>query len=235
MPRPWSPLPHQAFEKLEENLWSIEADLPKGPMKRRMTVARLSDGRLVLGNGIALDDASMLALEGFGEPAFVLAPNGFHRLDLHAYRQRYPKLRILAGEEARARVAQAAQVDGGFELLPKDAGVTVEPIAGMKMGEPVLLVRSPSGRSAAVFPGDTLMNHARVRGVPGLLFSLLGFHGDLRVPRLIKWIGMRSKPALREHLLRIAALPGLAHVVTSHGPVLSTGAVAALRRAAERL
>lgn len=204
-------------------------------MKRRMTVARLGDGRLVLGNGIALDDAAMKQLEAFGAPAFILAPNGFHRLDLHAWKQRYPKLRILAGAEARVKIAQAAEVAGGFELVPKDAAVSVEAVAGNKMGEPVMIVRSPSGRTAAIFPGDTLMNHLRVRGLPGVIFSLLGFHGELQVPRLVKWIGLRSKSALREHLLRIADLPGLAHVVTSHGPVISSDAAAALRRAAQAL
>jgi hypothetical protein len=234
MPRPWTVLPHQPIEKLQENLWTVEASLPHGPLKRRMGIARLGGGQLLLLNAIALDDPSMKQIEAWGEPAFALTANGFHRLDLGSYKVRYPKLRILAAPAARKRIAQVAAVDGWLELLPREPGLSVEQVAGAKMGD-VAFTASAGSRSSLCFPGDVLMNVAPVRGFPGLLLHLLGFVGELRVPWLIRWIGVSDRKALKTHLLRLADTPGLQHVFTCHGPVISADPSGAIRRAAQSL
>src|SRR5438045_3045689 len=157
MPRPWTVLPHQPLEKLQPNLWTVEANAPQGPIKRRMGIARLGDGRLLFLNAIALDEPSMKQIEAFGEPAFALAPNGFHRVDLGSYKVRYPKLRILAGPGARRRVGEIVQVDGFLDLLPADTDVRVTEVGGSKMGDVVAAVRS-GARASLVFPGAVLTN-----------------------------------------------------------------------------
>jgi hypothetical protein len=234
MPRPWTVLPHRPIRKLQDNLWAVEADLPQGPLKRVMGIARLADGRLVLFNGVALDEAAMKEIEAWGEPAFVVAPNGYHRIDLGSYKVRYPKLRVLAAPAARAKVAQIAPVDGFLEQLPSDPAVKVEEIAGGKMGEVVATCRA-AGSTALVFPGDTLMNVPAAAGVPGVVLRVVGFVGELRVPRLIKWIGVRDKGALKQHLEALAQTPGLSKIVTCHGPVVDQDAAGALLRAAAAL
>jgi hypothetical protein len=234
MPRPWTVLPHQPIEKLQENLWTVEASLPQGPLKRRMGVARMSGGELVFLNAIALDELSMKEIEAWGEPAFALTANGFHRLDLGSYKVRYPKLRVLAAPAARKRIERIVPVDGWLDLLPGDRGISIEDVAGAKMGDVACTVRAAS-RSSLCFPGDVLMNVAPVRGFPGLLLHLLGFIGELRVPWLIRWIGVKDRTALKTHLLRLADTPGLQHLFTCHGPVVSVDPSGALRRAAQSL
>jgi hypothetical protein len=235
MPRPWTVLPHTPLEKLQPNLWTVEATTPSGPFLRRMGVARLDDGRLVLLNAIALDENAMKEIEAFGQPAFVIVPNGFHRLDLGSYKARYPSLRILAAPAARKRVSEIAPVDGWLDLLPKDAGVVVEEVRGGKMGDAVAIVRS-GAHATVVAPGDILTNMVPAKGgVSAAIARLLGFVGELRVPRLIKWIGVKDKRALREHLLALAETPGLQRVFTCHGPVVSVDPTGALRRAAQAL
>jgi hypothetical protein len=234
MPRPWTVLPHQPIEKLQENLWTVEASLPQGPLKRRMGIARLASGQLVFLNAVALDEPSMKQIEAWGEPAFAIAPNAYHRIDLGAYKVRYPRLRVLAAPAARNRVGQIAAVDGWLELLPKDAGVVIEDVAGTKMGDVACTARA-AARASLCFPGDVLMNVAPVRGFPGLLLHILGFIGALRVPRLIRWIGVKDRAALKAHLLRLADTPGLQHVFTCHGPVVSVDPSGALRKAAQTL
>ena len=235
MPRPWTVLPHTPLEKLQPNLWTVEAELPSGPFRRRMGIARLDDGRLVLLNAIALDDAAMKEIEAFGQPAFAVVPNGFHRLDLGSYKARYPSLKILAAPAARKRVGQIAPVDGWLELLPDDPGVVIEEVRGGKMGDPVAVVRS-GAHATVVFPGDIVANMIPAKpGFSALVSRLLGFVGDLRVPRLIKWIGLRDQHALREHLTALADTPGLQRVFTCHGPVISVDPSGAIRRAALKL
>lgn len=234
MTRPWTVLPHRPIEKLQANLWSVEADLPRGPMKRRMAIARFADGRLLFLNAIALEEAAMKELETWGEPAFALAGNGFHRLDLGAYKARYPKLRLLAAKAAAKRVAESAAVDGWLEALPKDSGVSVAELDGSKMGEAVATVKDGVD-AALVFPGDALSNAAPMKGLGGVIGGALGFVGELRVPRLIKWIGLRDRDALGGHLRRLADTPGLRRIVTCHGPVISNDTAGVLRRAAAGL
>src|SRR5947209_15898064 len=43
MPRPWIVTPHRPLEKLDDNLWALDADMPnKAPFNRRMAIARLA-------------------------------------------------------------------------------------------------------------------------------------------------------------------------------------------------
>jgi hypothetical protein len=234
MPRPWTVLPHRPLEKIQENLWTVEADLPQGPLKRRMGIVRLRSGQLVFLNAVALDAPAMREIERWGEPAFALAGNGYHRIDLGAYKARYPGLRILAAPPARKRVGAVAPVDGWLELLPREPEVAVAIVGGTKMGDVVCTARAGE-RASLCFPGDVLMNVQPARGFPGLLLRLLGFVGELRVPRLIRWIGVKDGPALKAQLLRLADTPGLQHVFTCHGPVVSVNPSGALRRAASAL
>src|SRR5438132_201286 len=186
MPRPWTVLPHQPIEKLQENLWTVEASLPQGPLRRRMGIARLGDGQLVFLNAIALDEASMKQIEAWGKPAFALTANGFHRLDLGSYKVRYPGLRVLAAPAARKRIGQIATVDGWLELLPADPGVSIEEVAGAKMGD-VACTAHAARRSSLCFPGHVLMN---VAPVPGVEAHVVG--------------KLRHALEALEHLLRIA-------------------------------
>jgi hypothetical protein len=59
----WTVLPHDPIEKHSENLWSVSGNMPGGN-QRRMTIARCADGKLVIHNPIALDDAEMKGSKG---------------------------------------------------------------------------------------------------------------------------------------------------------------------------
>ena len=229
MPRPWTVLSHAPLEKLQANLWSVESALPKSPIRRRMGIARFADGRLLFLNAIPLDEPSMKEIEAWGTPAFAMAGNGFHRLDLAAYRVRYPQLKILAPPATVKRVSKITHVDGWLDLLPQDSAVRIEALAGTYEG---VCVCTAGGQATLAFPGDLLANQNPLPGIGGLLARFFGFVGDLRVPRLMKWIGLKDKRALREHLLRLADTPGLQRIFTCHGPVISVDPNGALRRAA---
>src|SRR5882724_90295 len=92
--RDWQALPHEPLQQLAENLRWVRAPIPGVSIKRTMTVARLSDGRLVIWSAIALDEPSMQELEAWGTPAFLIVPSALHRLDALAFKARYPALRV---------------------------------------------------------------------------------------------------------------------------------------------
>ena len=88
--------PHGPLEKLADNLWVVDGELPHMPIGRKMTVIKKSTGALVLHSPIALDDAGMRNLEALGEIEVLLVPNGWHRIDLARYAKRYPSAAIYA-------------------------------------------------------------------------------------------------------------------------------------------
>src|SRR5262245_46104947 len=107
----WTVCPHRPIEKVTENLWRVEAQMPGAPFHRSMMVARLTDGRLVIHNGIALDEAEMKELEAWGTPAFLIVPNKGHRMDARIFKERYPGLSVVAPPSAKTKVDEIVRVD----------------------------------------------------------------------------------------------------------------------------
>ncbi len=109
----WNVQPHGKLIELAENLWTVEGTIrmPPGPLQRRMTIARLQNGALVVFSAIALDEAEMRKIEALGEPSFLIVPNPFHRQDAAAWKARYPDMRVVTPAGARTAVEQAVPVD----------------------------------------------------------------------------------------------------------------------------
>jgi len=234
-PRPWTVLPHGALEKLEENLWAVSGALPRGPLRRRMAIVRLGDGRLVFHNGVPLAPAAMAEVEAWGRPAFLVVPNRFHRLDIHAWKARYPDLRLLCPGDARPHVAKVAAVDGDLSALPPDASLEAVPLGGMKMEEAPLLVRSGQPRRATLVFGDVLFNVPHQPGPGGLVLRLVGSSGGPKVTRIARLLAVRDRGALAADLEELAATPDLVRLLPSHGEDVTADAPGVLRRVARDL
>jgi hypothetical protein len=231
----WTVLPHGPIERLAENLWRVSGSVPMMTLRRTMTVARLSDGRLVVHSPLALDDAEMKELESWGAPAFILAPNGYHRLDLTTFKRRYPAASLLCPRGARARVEQAQAVDGTWDSFPADPSVRLQPLAGVGDVEGIMFVTSDDGVTAVL--GDVVFNMDRKRDPLGFLFTtLLGSAPGPRISRLVKAAMIKDRPALRADLERLAETPNLVRLIVAHEKVASgPAAPAALRQAATYL
>jgi hypothetical protein len=187
----------------------------------------------VVHNGVALDAASMLAIEAWGTPAFLLVPNAWHRLDAPAYKARYPALRVLCPEGARKAVSEVVAVDGTYEDFPSDPAILVSYLEGVKRREGFLEVRSRDGVSL-VF-NDVIFNQPHLPGLNGLVMRLLGSTGGPRVTRIGKLFLVKDRAALRAHMERLAALPDLKRVVIMHGASAGEGAAELLQKAAATL
>jgi hypothetical protein len=228
----WKVLSHGAIEKFSDNLWWVQGSVPGMSLKRVMTIVRLGDGRLVIHNGIALEEAAMKAIEGWGTPTFLIVPNGGHRLDAPAYKQRYPALRVFAPKGSRARVEEVVPVDGSYEDFPHSDEVRLETLPGVGDSEGAMFVRSSGGVSVVL--NDAVFNMDRKRDPLGFFFTtLLGSAPGARVSRLAKLMFIKDKRALRDYLVRLAETPELTRLIVAHEKVAKgPDAAAALRKAA---
>ncbi len=226
-------MPHGPIERLAENFWRVRGELARMPIGRVMTLARRSDGTVVIHNAIALEEAMMAEIEAWGRPAAILVPNRFHRLDAPAFAARYPDARVLCPAGAREKVANVVRVDGDFADFPADADVSLAHLDGTRDREGVLEVRSADGTSIVV--NDVLFNLPPMPGLRGLIFRLDGAVGRLRVARLSRLLLVGDRAAFRAHLERLAARPDLRRIVVSHGNMVTDDASAALRAAAAEL
>jgi hypothetical protein len=229
----WKVLPHEPVIELASNLRQVTGDLPDMPLPRTMIVARMQDGRLVIHNPIALEDELMQELERWGTPAFLVVPNGWHRLDCVVFKQRYPEARVVCPAGSRKRVEQVTAVDLTYDAFPGDGSVTFGHVAGVADVEGVMTVRSEDGVTL-VF-NDVLFNLPHLPGFQGMMIRLMGSSGGPRVTRVMRLLAVKDKRALAENLRALAGTPELQRVVPGHGQVIARDAAATLRAVADAL
>lgn len=227
----WKVLPHRPIEVVADNLWRVEGKLENMPLKRVMTIARRSDGQLVIHNAIALDDESMAKIDAWGPVAWLVVPNGYHRLDARIFKDRYPQARVLCPAGAAKKVAEVVAVDGNYADFPADRDVAFETLDGVGEQEGVMIVRSPDGVTL-VF-NDAIFNMPDVKGFTGwILRNITQSTGGPRISRIVKLFVVKDRKRFREHLLRLADTPALRRMIVSHDRMVRDDAAAALRAAA---
>jgi hypothetical protein len=230
MPNPfteWTVLPHRPIEKLADNLWRVSGKM--GEVQRQMVLAKTRDGRVVVDNAIALDAPAMAELEAWGEPAVLIVPNAYHRQDARIWKQRYPKMTVVAPPKGRKRIEKVVLVDVTTEGAPGDDTVRVVPLDGCA-SDTLLEVRS--GDASTLVFCDTILNVPKRGGVIGFLLAPTG---QVSTPRLQRWIGMQDKRALADHLDRLAGTPNLQRLLFGHGEPVTDHAPEALRSVARQL
>ncbi len=225
------------LEQLAENLWRLEGAVPGMKMTRVMTIARMSDGGLIIHNGVAPEGShdTYREIEALGAPRYLVVPNGWHRLDAPKYRARFPNAKVVAPAGARKKVQQVVPVDLTYEDLPRDEAAWIETIDGVCAAEGVMHVRSNDGETL-VFT-DTVFNlPARFPGLYGFVFhDIVGSKPGPRVTRVGKLFLVKDKKACRAHLERLADTPNLKRVVVAHGAMEANDARGMLRAAAATL
>jgi hypothetical protein len=225
----WTVLPHQPIERISDNLWRVSGTLKDGKIQRQMVLARMTDGRVIVHNAIAMGDAEMRALEAWGTPAVLFVPNGFHRQDAAVWKERYPKMVVVTPRGARKRVAQVVPVDAGIEEAPGDDSARILPLQGVP-SEGILQVRS-GGEVSLVFC-DAVLNVPRRHGVMGFVLAPTG---EVSAPRLMRWIGVKNRGAFAAQLDELAGTAGVRRLMFGHGAPITDDAPAALRKVASQL
>ena len=229
--RPWIVTRHDSIEKLEENLWVVAGDVPGVPFKRRMSIIKRADGTLLFFNAIPLADAELAEVTSWGKPATLVVPHDNHMIDAHAFADKLA-LKVYGPSECQAKVRERVATAGMLDAVPLDSSVRIEPVAGVKNGEPALIVTSRNGH-VSLLVSDVIMNNGKTS--IGFLPRLIGFAGTVKVVPVFRMMFLKDKSALRTQLERWAGLPGLVRLVPCHGDLASTDLPQALRSAAATL
>lgn len=232
----WKVGPHGPVETVDEGLVTVagEIRMPLGNFPRRMTVVALSRGRSAIWSAIPLREPEMREVEALGAPAFLIVPGIGHRLDLPAWKQRYPDARILCPPGARKAVEEAAPVDATRDILD-DPSVQFETVPGVGDKEAALIVRR--GDRTTLIVNDILANVRHPHGLGARIMARLfgfGVNGP-QVPSTIRRMFIEDAAALAAGMRRWAAEPGLARIVVSHGDVITDRPRETLERVAADL
>jgi hypothetical protein len=231
----WNVLEHGPLEQLADNIWRVQGAIPGMSLKRTMTVVRRADGSLLLHSPIALDDERQRQLETLGPIAVLVVPNAGHRLDVPAYKLRYPSAVVFCPRGGRSKIAEVVAVDGSYDDYADDGTLRFEHLDGVDASEGAMIVRSADGVSVVL--NDVVMNMDTKKDILGYLFTtVLGSAPGPRVSRLSRLVYVKDQPALRRHLERLAATPNLQRLIVSHEKVANGAeAASALRQAATYL
>lgn len=231
----WKVLPHGQVKAVDDRILTVEGEIPMplGKFPRRMTVVGLSRNRSAIFSAMALNEAGMRKIEKAGKPSFLIVPNGHHRLDAHAWKERYPKLKVMCPPGAKESVSEAAPVDSTDDILG-DEDVHFMIVEGTGEAEGALLVRRESGSTLIV--NDMIANVRHPRGVGAKIIARLAGFGVKRprVPRVVKRFMVEDRKDLAEQLREWSKIPELRRIVPSHGEIIDRPAPS-LQRMAEEL
>jgi hypothetical protein len=154
-------------------------------------------------------------------------------MDVKAWKDRYPSMRVITPAGARERVEEVVPVDATHVDFA-DPHVQYVTVPGTGEREAALVVETGSG--ATLVLNDLIFNLANRPGITGWLFKAAGMTGDEpHMPAVIKLRQVKDEAALREQLQRWAELPNLRRVVVSHGNIITNDAAPLLRRIAQEL
>jgi hypothetical protein len=231
----WKVLPHGALTAVDDNVWTVvgQIPMPVGDFQRRMTVARLRDGGLVVYSAIALNEDEMQRLESLGRMAWLVVPGDDHRLDAKIWLQRYPTMHVAAPAGARERALEVVPVESTAPEFG-DPNVRWVTVPGTREHESALTVRGSQGTTLIV--NDLIANIRHEHGFTGWMLRLMGFAGDEpNIPAVRRLAMVKDAEALREQLLAWSEIADLHCILVSHGEPIVDDPRAELRRLAESL
>lgn len=229
----WTVLPHDPVEEVAPGILTVvgQIPMPLGNFPRRMTVIDIGKLRTAVYSPVALDERSMARIETLGVPAYLIVPNGAHRLDLRPFHRRYPKAKIITAPGSKEQVEQAvkpvqtsARLGDGLELVL---------LAGSDDRE--LALRVERDGEVTLVTNDVIGHVAHPRGLGARIMArLMGFGPSPRITRPAKWFFIKDKPALAAQLREWAATENLRRLIPSHGDIIDHPA-AVLREMADTL
>jgi hypothetical protein len=227
----WKVLPHGPLHEVAPGILTVvgQIPMPLGNFPRRMTVIALGGKRTAIYSPIPLREPQMAQIDALGAPAYLIVPNGGHRLDLRPFHARYPKAKIVTATGSKARVAEAAGPVQTRASLGDEAKLVI--LAGSGDAELAMMVRT--GSEISLITNDVIGHVANPHGLGARIMArLMGFGPRPRVTRPARWFFIKDKAALADQFRQWSKIEGLRRLIPSHGDIVDRPAALLERIAA---
>ena len=225
--------PHGPLVELAPGLWQVTGFGP--PLDRNMVIWQMPNGGLWLHSVVAVDPPTLAAIEQLGTPVVMVVPNGFHRKDAAAWKQRFPGLVVLAPAGARERVSQVVAVDATCEERCPGLAITCHVPDGTRPGEVAYVLPLANGRALVV--ADLLFNLPKPPpGLNGFVLKYITASiGPLGISRVFRLLALLDRVKYAAFIDSLAAVPDLTVLTVAHGDAVIADVPGALRAAAARI
>jgi hypothetical protein len=231
--RDWIVQPHGKMIEVADGLQTVQGSIvmPLGRFPRRMTAVSLKGGGQLIWSPISLGDEAMDRLLQVGPIRFIVVPNRGHRLDLAAWKTRFPKAKIIAPRGSKTAVGEAAKVDSTRNTIG-DPAVELRPFAGLKENEFWMSVERDDGVSLLL--NDMFANVRHPSGLGAKVMARLFGFGVKRpqVPRIVRRSFVQDETAVAMQFRELADIAKLRRIIPSHGEIVDGSPAEALRRVA---
>jgi len=218
-----------ALTPLAEDIWVAER--PQSfyglPVGTRMTVMRLSGGRLLLHSPVALDAQLKAELDAIGRVTYTVAPNRVHHLYAGDVAKVYPDARLWVGpglERKRPDLKFVAILDDEApEEWREEVGQTY--FRGRPYENEIVFFHRAS---RTLILCDLAFNIGpSAAALTRFLMKLIGSYGRFGPSKLDPLL-IRDRPAARKSLERILAWD-FDRVIVAHGDIVENGGRESLR------
>lgn len=219
--------------QVAENLWEVRGDW-RNKLGRRMTVIRLSDGRLILHSSIRLNPEDLQWLQSLGTPALIVAPNKFHYSDAGWMIEKFPAAQLFVPKSRfdvfLKRGFHPKDVNTEF---PADIATQVKciPMTGANIEEAAFLHVS----SGTLILCDLAFNMEEVfSGLEKLVMEWNKVGGQFGPSRLTRLFFTKDRKVLIENYRQILR-ESFDRVIVSHGEILESQGKIKLKIGVERI
>jgi len=216
--------------RVDRDLFTAAAPLRVGGLAlgTRMTVVRLSEGRLVLVSPIEPTPRMREAVEQQGTVAFLVCPSRWHHLYAGAWKRAYPRALLLAVPRMRASVADLPVDEelGSDSPAEWKTELQIQPLRGAPLFDERLLFH-PASRT--LIATDALVNFREASGITRLYLRLCGALGR-PAHTLMHRVGFRDRAALRRSVELVLEWE-FERMIVAHGEILESGGRDAFRAA----
>lgn len=194
----------------------------------RMTVVRLSDGRLWVHSPLPARPELFADVLALGPVVWLVAPNRLHHLYIGDWHRELPdaEVHVAPGLETKRPDLAVTGVLGDAVAPGWAQALEPLPLEGMPAANEFVFFH---GASATLIVSDLVFNlDASSPPLTRLVFRLIGSPGEL-APTLVEKLLIRDRAAFRRSLERILEWP-FERVVMAHGSVWQHGGREALAR-----
>lgn len=215
------------LKAIDTDLWVAEQPLKYFGLEvgTRMTVIRLTNGKLMVISPIAMDEATINELNQLGEVIYIVVPNLYHHLFVADFKLCYPRAKIWAvsGLERKRPDLQIDQIISdrtihlidGVEYLLVQGFNTLDTSGRSPLNECVFF----HVKSQTLIVTDTVF-HFDAQCSPSirLIAKLLGAYNQLR-PSLLEKFATQDKVKVKSSIQQLLTWD-FERVIMAHGSII---------------